>query len=77
MASKCQSHQDANIMPESHSRVNAQIYVYISGVYVHYFSIILFNHCSHSRNHETILFIKYFSAKYAYLAMRIKKDDKH
>lgn len=64
-------------MPESHSRVNAQIYVHISGIYVHYFSIVLFNHCSHSRNHETILFTKYFRAKYAYLAMRIKKDGKH
>ena len=47
-----------------------QVYMFI------FFSMILFNHCSHSRNHETILFIKYFSAKYAYLAIHIKKDGK-
>ena len=38
---------------------------------------ILSRYCIHGYNHETILFFSYFSAKYAYLAMHIKKDGKH
>lgn len=40
---------------------------------MYYPRIILSRYCIHGYNHETILFFSYFSAKYAYLAMHIKK----
>ena len=44
---------------------------------MYYPRTILYLDCIHRHNHETILFFSYFSAKYAYLAMHIKKDGKH
>lgn len=40
---------------------------------MYYPHTILYWDCIHRYNHETILFFSYFGAKYAYLAMRIKK----
>ena len=40
---------------------------------MYYSHTILYLDYIHRYNHETILFFSYFSAKYAYLAMHIKK----
>ena len=40
---------------------------------MYYPHAILSQYYIHGYNHETILFFSYFSAKYAYLAMHIKK----